>query len=429
MARGLKCLCKWLLVLPVALLTACGGSDDKPAAAAPPKKTITLLTMQLRPTFDEYFKPVIADFEAAHPGFTVQWQDAPFQDYETKLTTALIGSAPPDVINLPQESVGDFVAAGQLLALDDRLSADTRGAYVPRLLEEGGTFDGKVYALPWYAVSDVTLVNTELMAQAGLADRLPRHYTEIPEICRTVKEKTGAFGYFPLYTETGYLRQYLLDAGVPLLNDDGTKAAFNTPKGVEVLTWWSDLYRQKLVPSEALTATHRRPLELYQSGRLAVLYTAPQFLRTIRTEAPDIYAKTKVLPRLQWPDHERYNVSLHMLCVSAKSAHGKESAELAALITDARRQLEFSKLTTTMPSVTEALRDPWFRSSEATPEAEARNICAGQVEKGSVWRAPRNGRELNRIVEEIMEKTASGELEPAAALTQAEARWNEALRK
>lgn len=408
-------------------LAGCGDDKQAPEKGKPAQQTVTLMTMQLRPTFDAYFDPIIKDFEAKHPGAKVEWVDFPFQDYETKLTTSLLGSNPPDVINLPQESISNYVEAGQLLELDQYLSQEQRAEYVPGLLLEGGTFDGKLMALPWYAVSDVTLVNSELMEKAGLGGKIPATYTEIPEICRIVREKTGVFGYFPLYTENGYLRQYLLDAGVQLVDKTGTKATFNTAKGVETLTWWTDLYKNKLVPSEALTATHRRPLELFQSGKLAVLYTAPQFVKTIKQESADIYAKTIVAPRLQWPDTERYNVALHMMCVAKKSQQPALAAELAAVITNAENQLQFSKITTTTPSITKALNDPYFKDVENTPEGQARRICAEQVAKSSVFRAPKHGAVLNKILDELTEKTAQGELTPADAIKQAEERWNEAL--
>src|SRR5215468_3772363 len=44
-----------------------------------------------------YFDAVKRDFEAVHPNVEIELQYVPFEQYEQKMATALVGNSPPDV--------------------------------------------------------------------------------------------------------------------------------------------------------------------------------------------------------------------------------------------------------------------------------------------------------------------------------------------
>ncbi|MDK2972256.1 MAG: putative chitobiose transport system substrate-binding protein [Candidatus Sumerlaeota bacterium] len=418
-----------LTLVAVCLLAGCSGGDSAAGTDTQGKKVIAFRTMQLRPTFDDYFLPLIAEYEASHPDVVIDWQDMPFQNYKTKLMTSFMAGKAPDVINLSSEDLLVYVDEGRLIPLDPLVSQDVFDAYVPSLLEESCRFEGQTYGLPWYASAFVTFANKAILEEAGLpTDAPPLYYEDIPAIAEAVREKTDAFGIFPLYTEEGILRTYLLEGGQPLFDEQG-RAAFNTERGRRILTYWTDLYRNNLVPSEALTATHRRIVELYKTGNLAVMSTAPQFLGQVKTGAPEIYANTIVGPRMRWHDSDTQFVALHTLSVSSQSKHPKEAADFAAFVTNGPNQLKFSKLVTIIPSVTEALNDPYFSAPGDTVEGKARLYSAQQVREGHVFRPPPNLNKLSRPMEDAMEQVAQGQKTAEEALAEAEDAWNEILGK
>lgn len=414
-----------LLTSALVWTLGCGGQEQKSDSG---KTVITFRTMQLSPKFDDYFEKLIAEYEAAHPEVEIEWQDMPHQNYETKLMTSYMGDSAPDVINLPSESLLTYVDAGYLLPLDDWLSQETLNSFVPTILNDAAIFENQVYALPWYASSVVTFANKEILEEAGLpADEPPLYLDNLEEICRQVRDETGLFAAFPIYTESGTLKTHLLGAGVELIDEETGKAAFNTQRGVEVLEFWTDLYRENLVPSEALASTHRRPIEQYKAGRLAILNTGPQFLGQIREGAPNIYSNTIVGPEMQWKDYELHLVALHMIAVSQTSDHPDIAADFAAFVTNGPNQLAFCKLTTIIPSVTTALDDPYFSEADDSLEGKARMYSAEQVRNGIVLRPMPEQRKLNAIFEETIEKVALGEMEAATALAEAEEKWNEVI--
>ena len=103
-----------------------------------------------------------AEFEAAHPGVTVDLQEQTWGEYTTKVTTGLADTSDsaPDVLELGNTQVAQFAGAGALMELDkaDFENSDTwLGG-----LEESSTYDGKLIAVPYYAGVRVGIYRTDL---------------------------------------------------------------------------------------------------------------------------------------------------------------------------------------------------------------------------------------------------------------------------
>ena len=108
-----------------------------------------------------------AEFEAAHPGVTVDLQEQTWGEYTTKVTTGLADTSDgaPDVLELGNTQVAQFAGSGALMELDkaDFENSDTwLGG-----LEESSTYDGKLVAVPYYAGVRVGIYRTDLAEQAG----------------------------------------------------------------------------------------------------------------------------------------------------------------------------------------------------------------------------------------------------------------------
>jgi putative chitobiose transport system substrate-binding protein len=422
---GIICIMLGMLLI---LFTGCGKKDVDIDGGAGVKE-ISFFTMQLRPTFDDYFLELFKEFEASHPGVKIRWMDYPAQNYETKLLTSFIGSNPPDVINLTAQMVPKFVNTDCILPLKDNLPEGIIDSYFQNVIKDACTVNDKVYALPWYLASVVTMVNMNIFKEAGLSeDDIPETFEELRKVCEIVKEKTDKFAFFPIYTEAGVLRGYLIEAGIPVLNESENKAVFNTPEAVKIVKYWTDLYKDGLVPSESLTATHRRPIEMFKSGHLAIFHTGPQFLKHVKSDSEDVYNNTVVKRRLHWENNELYMIDVHNMVVSKKSKHPKLAAEFAAFVTNGKNQLKFCKMTTIFPSVREAADDSYFTEPDDSPEGQARNMAIEAIKKGIVVRTPeKHAGKLARVLDDIMEKICTGDISPEEALKSAEEKWNEIL--
>ena len=66
----------------------------------------------------EYVRSLVPAFEARHPGVTVRVQQIPWSAAHEKLLTAFVGDALPDVIQLGNTWIPEFVQLGALEPLD-----------------------------------------------------------------------------------------------------------------------------------------------------------------------------------------------------------------------------------------------------------------------------------------------------------------------
>ena len=411
------------LLASLALLCSCDQfSKENPIE-------ISFFTMQLRPAFDDYFHEIIADYENSHPGIKIRWLDQPFQNYETKLVTSFIAKHSPDVLNLSSDTVHTFGRAGFIAEIKPLLPPETLEVYLPNsLIEKGCLYQGRVYSLPWYVSSAVTMCNKKIFKEAGIdLEEAPRYNEELPAICRTIRERTDKFGFFPTYTESGSLNLMILNVGDSLLDESKTRAAFNTPEVLYVFKTLTDLYKDGLVPSEALTASHRRPIELFKSGKLAIFFSGPQFLRQVKSDAPDVYENTLIGPQLIWKGYPIYKIDMHTMSISAQSKHPKEAAEFAAYVTNLENQIKFCKLTTIFPSVTKGLEDPFFTEVEDTPQGHARKIAAQQVKMGFMDQPPPKRNKIFSILDDVTEKVCLNKISAQEGLDEAEEQINEIL--
>ncbi len=417
------------LIFSLMILPGC-QKEASPPSGSEVKKTISFLTLQLQPTFNDYVTDLIAEYEAAHPDVSITWLDYPADQYETKLLARFISRDPPDVINLTYDMMLKFCQRNVLLGLDDVLSSETFSRYFPRIFDDGCRYKSTTYAVPWYLALVVTMYNEEIFRQAGLdPEKPPTTYREMAEYCRIIKEKTDVYGTLPIYTEAGSLKGYLLQDGVPLVDETGKRAIFNSPAGVETLGFWANLYKEGLVPREALTARHRRPIELYQSGKIAFFCSGPQFLKLIKGDAPEVYAHTRIGPRLQGKE-EMYPVDLMVVSVALETKYPEVSGDFAAFVTNGENQLALCKLATVLPSVVWAAKDPYFVDVEDTPEGQARKISAQQLPKAKVLITPLERRaELDEVIDTAMQKACLGVLTPKEALNEAAEWWTQILSK
>lgn len=143
-----------------------GGSSGSPSEA--PAKNATLnVWMQGDTLKDIGIEDLNKEFEAAHPGVTVNLQEQTWGEYTTKVLTGLADTSgqAPDVLELGNTQVAGFAADGALLELDaaDFENSDTwLGG-----LKESSTYNGKLIAVPYYAGVRVGIYRTDLAEKAG----------------------------------------------------------------------------------------------------------------------------------------------------------------------------------------------------------------------------------------------------------------------
>ena len=380
--------------------------------------------MQLQPKFTDYFDQLIADFEAANPDVDVVWVDVPWADMQSKILTAVSAGTAPDVVNLNPDFASQLASRNAWLSLDERLSPDQRAVYLPKIWQ-ATALDGNSFGFPWYLTARGTLFNTELLAQADSTEP-PGTFTELAEAARQIKEKTGKYAFFISFVpeDAADVLQSFVQMGATLVDADGN-AAFNTPEGKAVFQYWTDLYQQDLLPREVLTQGHRRAIELYQAGEIALLSSGAEALDNIANNAPDIAAATKSAPQITG-DTGKKNVAAMNLVVPRSTDVPDAAVKFALYITNSDNQLSFAQAANVLPSTTAAVDNAFTEvTAEATPVETARAVSASQLADAEVLiPALEDVKKLQKIVYDNLQAAMLGDKTVDEAVADAAAEWD-----
>ena len=405
-------------------LAACGRPQSQ-------QRSLELWTLQLAPKFNDYFADVLGVWQQRHPAAAVRWTDLPWGSVERKLLAAVYARTAPDVVNLNPPFAANLASKGGLTDLTPLLPPHSADLYLPSVWDACRDSDAGQIAIPWYLTVRLSLVNRQLMDRAGI-DQPPSRWEQIPDFARRIRERTGRYGLFitTVPDDSAELLESLVQMGVTLL-DGQRRAAFDSPAGRQAFRFWTDLYRQGLLPREVVSQGQRRAIELFQSGDLAMAATGPEFLRSIQVNAPGVAAATEPHPPLTGPDGTA-NVALMTLAVPQQSARGQEAVDLALFLTNAANQTRFAEQARVLPSSVDALaavRSSLEQEQPTTEEEQqirrARLLSAKTLTQARVLVPALPGiKRLQSIVYNQLQRSMLGQLSSEAALGEAAREWN-----
>ena len=404
-------------------MAACGRSVGRPG--------LDLWTLQLAPKVNGYFADVLAHWQQLQPHLPVRWTDLPWGAVERKLLAAVFARTAPDVVNLNPPFAANLASKGGLTDLTPLLPEGTAERYLPAVWEACRDADAGQIAVPWYLTVRLSLVNRQLLQAADL-EAPPQRWSEVPAFARRIRERTGRYGLFvtAVPDDSAELLESLVQMGVKLL-DSRRRAAFATAAGRQAFHFWTELYREGLLPREVVSQGQRRAIELFQSGDLALAATGAELLRSIQTNAPGVAAVTEAHPPVTGADL-RANVALMTLAVPRQSSRPREALDLALYLTNAEHQARFATEARVLPSSRGALQQMRraLAAEQATGSSEqqlrqARLLSVEMLDRADVLVPALPGvKRLQAIIYTQLQRSMLGLVDSDQALQQAASDWN-----
>jgi putative chitobiose transport system substrate-binding protein len=228
-----------------------------------------------------------------------------------------------------------------------------------------------------------------------------------------------------LTMDGGQVLESMVQMGMKLLDANG-KAAFNDPAGKAAFAYWVNLFEKQLIPREVLTEGHRKAVELYQAGELAMLLTGPQFLQTIAQNAPAIAKVTDIGAQVTGSTGKQ-SAAVMNVAVPTTSTNQDLAVKFALYLTNAKNQLAFTKVENLLPSTITSSSDLYF--TQAAKDAplldRARVISAAQLAQSEVLIPPaKNIEKLRKIIYEELQMSMLKERTSDQAIASAADRWN-----
>nr|WP_269102312.1 extracellular solute-binding protein [Mangrovicoccus ximenensis] len=123
---------------------------------------------------DNPMDALVAEFEAANPGITVEAENVPWNSYYDQLYTAIIGGNAPDAAMVKMFAQPRLVEMGALEPIDDMLASwEGTDGLQDNLLELTRAADGSHYYLPVQYVVSISITAPTCSGNSGSRCRRP----------------------------------------------------------------------------------------------------------------------------------------------------------------------------------------------------------------------------------------------------------------
>ncbi len=222
------------------LLSACAGGQEPAANAndagggnAGKQVRLWLVGTDTPQEVRDY---AVAEFEKA-TGAELVIEEQVWDGLVDRLTTALSGNDSPDVVEIGNTQAVAFTSAGAFEDITDKRE-ELGGDDLLAGFVEGGSYEGRLYAAPYYAGSRLVFYRKDLLKRAGLD--VPTTLTEYVETGEKLRAAAGKKNFSGIYFPGQDWRNglpYIWAAGGELAvqNGDTWQGALSTPESIRGL--------------------------------------------------------------------------------------------------------------------------------------------------------------------------------------------------
>ncbi len=376
---------------------------------------------------------LIERFEASRPGVRVDLKSFPFNVYMTKVVATLTAGLGPDVVNLHNSWIHDYVDSGLIEPVPEGLFADgeLEGEFFP--LMGSFTRHGVTYGVPMGGGNLGLYYHRGMLAEAGIEP--PRTWSELEAAARQLARRddhgrlvrAGA----SLGEGDGQGWNMLVDAffpqrGVRGLADDGRTVGWDTPAGAEVLAWYTDFARGEDAPNSVLFP---KPNEAFRLELSAMIVDGNWRIGVLQTEAPDLDYGTAPLPVADNGVAATYGTAWgHAVTRRAEGPVRDAAWELVHFLAGYDSMVTWSEGTGELPMRRQVLDDEQYRTRMAQVTGDRIQPFLDQMAFAEASLKKDEGEYKAALVEAI-DRVLLKDVEPAEALHDAAGRVDEMLER
>jgi multiple sugar transport system substrate-binding protein len=318
---------------------------------------------------------MMPELERRVPGLHVRVQQIPWSAAHEKLLTAYVGDAMPDVFQVGNTWMPEFVALNAVEDLGESISHSqsvATGDFFPGILD-ANVIANRTYGIPWYVDTRLLFYRTDVLHAAD--DSAPRTWNDWMDAMAAVKQRAGADRFAIVLPMNEWQPPVILamQLGAGLLRGDGEYGDFRSAEFRRAFDFYLDLFRRGLAPRAAETQVSN----LYQDfaeAFFASFVSGPWNVGELRRRLPADFEDKWQTASMPAPDASHPGLSLAggaSLAVFRASHHKREAWQVVEYLLEDAQQLDLYRLTGDLPararvwSHPELDRDPKVRAFRA----------------------------------------------------------------
>lgn len=245
--------------------------------------------------FDVTYEKIMKDFEKDHPNIKVKFR-ATYENYEDGTNTILRESVAgnlPDVTMQGLNRQQIFVEKGIAKSLEPFIAKEAdfeKDGYHQAMLKLS-TFNDQVYGLPFSVSLPVGYYNMDLVKKSG-SEKLPTTWTEVIELCKTMKANGVKNPVFWGWNITGnwFMQALLWSQDTPIVK--GNKVNFDGKAGLVALETMRDIFRG----CEMQNLSWKDALASFSAGEIGMMFWSTSALGAVERAKGDFELKTNEFP-------------------------------------------------------------------------------------------------------------------------------------
>jgi len=405
----------FLALLSCALLAACTQSGDR--------RTLEFWTIGRE---GEAVAKLLPEFQREHPDIRVRVQQIPLTAAHEKLLTAYAGDSLPDLVQIGNTWIPEFVALHALAPLDARVtqSRDIRADdYFPTVWATN-RINGAVYGVPWYVDTRLLFYRVDLLHEAGF-DVPPRDWAEWRAQMDAIRAKSDGKRWGALLPTNEYdqLLALALQVHVPLLRDGGRYGNFESAGFKRALSFYVGLFERGDVPAYTNVQVSN-PWEEFGRGAYVFYLSGPWNIGEFRKRLPASQQGEWSTAPLPGPDGPGDSVAYgSSLAIPRTSRHQDAAWALVEYLSRPRVQQRFYELLGDLPP----RRSAW-ESAELKGDPKLRAFRE-QLERLAPAPPVPEWEQVVNMMQDIAARAIAGQLTVDQATAQMDAQANTMLAK
>jgi multiple sugar transport system substrate-binding protein len=198
----------------------------------------------------EAITQLLPQFERENPAIHVVLQQLPLSAAHQKLLTAFAGDSIPDMTQLGNTWMPEFVTLNALEPLQTRVaqSAVVKPSDYFTSIWNTNVYEGRLYGVPWYVDTRLLFYRNDLLKRAGF-DAPPHDWAQWRRmLAATSHPDRGVYGILLPTNEYEQLMSLALQQPDPLLRDGGRYGNFESPGFKRALAFYVDTFRLHEAP-------------------------------------------------------------------------------------------------------------------------------------------------------------------------------------
>ena len=260
--------------LAAALAVAASTASAKPTGSkhALASKITVWLQVDAQSGWPNLVAAANQQFQAKHPGATVDVQYQTWGDHLSKFDATLAGGNTPDVIEMGNTEMTKYMAAGAFANLSSQKGSFPNSKNWLKGLAASGNYNGRTYGVPYYAGSRVVTYRTDLFRKARA--KVPTSLGQFTATAKRLKKQNPKRGFSPVYiagTDWYFAMSFVYDYGGQIAQRKGGKwvGRLESKKARAGLAAYKRFFNAASRASKTGTENRPQPYDVYARGQAA----------------------------------------------------------------------------------------------------------------------------------------------------------------